>query len=148
MASRAFPESTGDTTVNLDPEKGAIDAPAPSDFVRPGMRSRSPAADASDEIAAKARAAMSVASEVGIERAAPPDPGEGGAASRFDSARGLMDVLRAAVQVDSDPVEAGRWCVGTRIAEFGDITAAELVWQGRADEVIRFLHAIRDGARG
>jgi hypothetical protein len=56
-------------------------------------------------------------------------------------------VLRAALRVERDPREAAGWYLHTRIAELDDLTAAQLVACGRAAEVMRFLEAVRSGAR-
>ncbi len=59
-----------------------------------------------------------------------------------------LHVLQMAIEVEADRVEVAAWYRDTPIAEFGDLTAAQLVSLGRADEVIMFLRAIRDGKRG
>lgn len=58
-----------------------------------------------------------------------------------------LAVLRVAAQIEPDPSSAMHWYRRTRIAELGHLTAAELVELGRADVVIDFLLAIRDGRR-
>ncbi len=56
-------------------------------------------------------------------------------------------VLQTAMQVAADPVEVAAWYCDTPIAELDDLTAAQLVSLGRADEVIVFLRTVRDGKR-
>ena len=58
-----------------------------------------------------------------------------------------LAVFRAALRVERDPREAAGWYMHTCIAELGDLTAAQLVALGRADDVMRFLEAICSGAR-
>jgi hypothetical protein len=53
-----------------------------------------------------------------------------------------------AMDVEADPVEVAAWYRDTRIAELGDLTAAQLVSLGRANDVIMFLCAVREGRRG
>jgi hypothetical protein len=59
----------------------------------------------------------------------------------------MLAVCRAAARVEHDPDEAAGWYLHTRIAELGDLTAAQLVALGRADDVMRFLEAVCSGAR-
>lgn len=58
-----------------------------------------------------------------------------------------LAVLRVAVEVEPDPAEVMYWYRNTRIGELGHLTAAELVALGRAEAVIDFLRAARDGQR-
>ena len=73
---------------------------------------------------------------------------EDGHGAFFDAMPAMLVVLRMAREVEADPVAVASWYRDTRIAEFGDLTAAQLVAQGRADDVIMFLHAVRNGRRG
>lgn len=130
----------------VDPTWDARDLPVDASHSRHAYSSVAPDPWA-DEITARARAALSVVSNAGLDHGALPASANDGPPVRVEPVITLLDVLKAAVQIEPDPVEAGLWCRRTRIAEFGDITAAELVSLGRADEVISFLHAVRDGAR-
>ncbi len=66
----------------------------------------------------------------------------------FDVMPTTLLVLRMAREVETDPVALASWYRDTRIAELGDLTAAQLVSLGRADDVIMFLCAVRNGQRG
>lgn len=59
----------------------------------------------------------------------------------------MLAVCQAALRIECDPREAAGWYLHTRIAELGDLTAAQLVACGRADEVMRFLEDVCSGAR-
>lgn len=59
----------------------------------------------------------------------------------------MLAVLRTAVRIEPDPIEAGHWYRSIPIAELDGLTAARLVSQGRADEVIAFLCSICNGGR-
>lgn len=72
---------------------------------------------------------------------------EDGHSTCFEPDRAMLTVLCMAVQVEPDPVEAAFWYHHTRIAELDALTAAQLVSLGRAEEVLGFLVAVRDGAR-
>jgi hypothetical protein len=71
-----------------------------------------------------------------------------GANPCFDVTPATSVVLRMAMDVEADPVEVAAWYRDTRIAELGDLTAAQLVSLGRANDVIMFLCAVREGRRG
>lgn len=86
------------------------------------------------------------ATEPGGWLASPFD--EDGYSAFFGVVPTMPVVLRMAMEVEADPVEAASWYRDTRIAELGDLTAAQLVSLGRTDEVIMFLCAVRDGKRG
>lgn len=73
---------------------------------------------------------------------------EGAAAENLESLSAMRRVVRMARQIEPDPNEAGRWYQRTGIAELDGLTAARLVSLGRADEVVEFLQAVRDGERG
>ncbi|WP_140806201.1 hypothetical protein [Rhodanobacter glycinis] len=103
--------------------------------------------EVTNEITPKARAAMSAACEFEAEHWSISPFDEGGYSTFFEPVPAMLTVLRMAVQVEPHPVEAGFWYQRTRIAELDGLTAAQLVSLGRADDVIRFLLSIRDGAR-
>jgi hypothetical protein len=100
-----------------------------------------------DEIEAKARAAMSADREVEAAHWLVSPFDEDGYSTSFEPAAAMLTVLRAAVQIEPDPVETGSWYRSTCIAELGGLTAAQLVALGRADEVVGFLLSVRDGRR-
>lgn len=100
-----------------------------------------------DALATKARAAMSAACGLEAEHWSISPFDEDGYSAFFEPDRATLTVLCVAVQVEPNPVEAGVWYRRTRIAELDGLTAAQLVSLGRAEEVIGFLVAVRDGVR-
>lgn len=56
-------------------------------------------------------------------------------------------VLRVAAQIEPEPAAVMDWYRQERIAEFGHLTAEQLVSLGRAEAVVVFLCSIRDGQR-
>lgn len=59
-----------------------------------------------------------------------------------------MAVLRVAARIEPDPAQVLEWYRHTKIAEFGSLTAEQLVTTGRAPAVIHFLQSIHRGDRG
>lgn len=57
-------------------------------------------------------------------------------------------VLELARKIEPDIVAAIHWYRHVPIEELGHQTALRLVAQGRADAVIAFLRAVREGGRG
>lgn len=100
-----------------------------------------------DKTTVKACIAMSAACEIEAEHRPISPSDKDGCSTLFEPAPAMLTVLRAAVQVEPDPVEAGFWYRRTCIAELGGLTAAQLVSQGRGAEVIGFLLSVRDGKR-
>jgi hypothetical protein len=56
-------------------------------------------------------------------------------------------VLRVAAQIEPEPAAVVEWYRQVRIAEFGHLTAEQLVSFGRAEAVVAFLCSVRDGER-
>ena len=92
--------------------------------------------------------ALARASDPAERRGSPMPPfDEDGDNSCSDVMLKTLVVLQTAMQVAADPVKVAAWYCDTTIAELGDLTAAQLVSLGRADEVIVFLRSVRDGKR-
>ena len=109
--------------------------------VRSSVEVTGPVMTAKDGVIAGARAA---------KRGACPafSLDEGSHSAFVDVMPTTLLVLRMAREVEADPVALASWYRDTRIAELGDLTAAQLVSLGRADDVIMFLCAVRNGQRG
>jgi hypothetical protein len=58
-----------------------------------------------------------------------------------------LAVLELAVKIESSILSAAAWYREVPIAELDYLTARQLVAQGDAETVIRFLRAIRNGDR-
>jgi hypothetical protein len=99
------------------------------------------------EITAKAMAAVSAACELQAEYGSISPFDEDGYSTFSEPDSAMLTVLRVAVQVEPDPVETGLWYQRTRIVELDNLTAAQLVSLGRAEEVVGFLVSVRDGRR-
>ena len=59
-----------------------------------------------------------------------------------------LAVLEAAAELEPELAEAVAWYLLVPIAELGQLTASELVAQGREAAVLAFLRAVIDGRRG
>jgi hypothetical protein len=58
-----------------------------------------------------------------------------------------MAVLRIARQIEPNPQALLSWYQHVRITELDALTAEQLVHDGRAGDVVRFLRAVRSGVR-
>lgn len=56
-------------------------------------------------------------------------------------------ILDAAMQIERDPAEATWWYSHTPITELGGLTSAQLVLEGRFEDVLHFLCSVRQGQR-
>ena len=65
---------------------------------------------------------------------------------RYRSA--VRAALRLAAKVEPDPLMLIDWCQTVPIEELDDLTALELISQGRATAVTQFLSSILGGKRG
>jgi hypothetical protein len=59
----------------------------------------------------------------------------------------VMTVLRVARQIEPNPSAMIFWYQHVKIAELDSLTAEELVHDGRAGEVVRFLRSVQSGVR-
>jgi len=59
----------------------------------------------------------------------------------------VLSVLRIAQEIEPNPNAMLSWYQHTQIDELDSLTAEQLVHDGRAAEVIRFLRAIQAGVR-
>ena len=60
----------------------------------------------------------------------------------------LIQVMRLALSIESDPAAIDDWFLSASIRELGGFTAQQLLAQGDAKKVIEFLWSIRRGERG
>lgn len=63
------------------------------------------------------------------------------------SALGVRAVLKAAMRIEPNSTETTWWYLHTPIAELGGLTAAQLVLDGRVEDILRFLHSVQQGKR-
>lgn len=70
---------------------------------------------------------------------------DGGTYGRF--ARDMLLVLNAAQAVNPGPSKALQWMRTAPIARFGYMTPVQMIRNGRADDVVRYLRD-EDGAEG
>ncbi|MFK2892409.1 hypothetical protein [Dyella flagellata] len=59
----------------------------------------------------------------------------------------MCEVLGLAARLEDDPLLLAAWYQTAPIAELNDLTAMELVSQGMATAVMRFLRSIQSGER-
>jgi hypothetical protein len=59
----------------------------------------------------------------------------------------VLTVLRVARQIEPNPSAMIFWYRHVKIAELDSLTAEELVHDGRAGDVVRFLRSVQSGVR-
>ena len=65
-----------------------------------------------------------------------------------DSLNDALAVIRAAALLSGDLKKAASWYFADRIDVFGGSTAEELVLQGRARDVLRYIESLEAGFSG
>lgn len=57
-------------------------------------------------------------------------------------------VIEAAAKINGSELEAEHWFASCEIAEFGGATALQLVDEGKAQAVLKYIESISAGAAG